>query len=241
MSDGIDYVEIEQNLSEVAVALFAPATVAVLLQRIVDLAALAVDGCDAAGMFSAVAGDLATVAASDMLVHEVDAIQLRATEGPCLEAATSGGAVYAADLLDERRWPTFASAAVEAGVRSVLALALPGPLPSALNLYGRLPNAFAPTDRGQGQLFATLAQLALNAAQTAEAENDQIQNLHEALQSREMIGRAQGILMEREQITAEQAFDVLRRASQRMNVKLREVATALVQTRESSALPEPGS
>jgi hypothetical protein len=237
VSDGTGFLDVERNLSEVALALFAPATVAVMLQRIVDLAALAVEGCDAAGMFVTEDGAVVTVAASRDVVRVLDGIQIETSEGPCLEAAATGVAVYAPDLLEERRWPAFAPAAVREGVRSVLALALPGPRPSALNLYAELPNAFAPTDRGQGQLFATLAQLALDAAQTAAVGSDQVHNLHQALESREMIGRAQGILMEREKITAEQAFDVLRRASQRMNVTLREVATALVETGESPPVP----
>ena len=104
---------------------------------------------------------------------------------------------------------------------------------SALNLYAKLPHAFGATDRAQGQLFATLARLALDSAEERAADDKRAGNLTEALRTSELIGQAQGILMERERITADQAFDVLRRASQHMNIKLRDVAETLVETGES--------
>ena len=91
-------------------------------------------------------------------------------------------------------------------------------------------------------MFATLAGLALDSAQERAADDERVANLTEALRTRELIGQAQGILMERERITADQAFDVLRRASQHMNIKLREVAETLVATGESPlAAPPPAS
>ena len=91
-------------------------------------------------------------------------------------------------------------------------------------------------------MFATLAGLALDSAQERAADDERVANLTEALRTRELIGQAQGILMERERITADQAFDVQRRASQHMNIKLREVAETLVATGESPlAAPPPAS
>ena len=91
-------------------------------------------------------------------------------------------------------------------------------------------------------MFATLAGLALDSAQERAADDERVANLTEALRTRELIGQAQGILMERERITADQAFDVLRRASQHMNIKLREVAETLVETGESPlAAPPPAT
>ena len=119
----------------------------------------------------------------------------------------------------------------------MIAYSLSAGRPSALNLYSRLPAAFGATDRAQGQLFATLARLALDFAEERASDERRTGNLIEALRTRELVGQAQGILMERERITADQAFDVLRRASQHMNIKLREVAATLVETGES---PETG-
>lgn len=225
--------ELENSFSQVALELFASGTVEGTLQRIVELAERTVDGCDGAGVFVIHDGDARTAAASNPLVVALDRIQIGADEGPCVDASRRGTTFYAADLADDPRWPTFGVAAVAAGVRSVLAYSLSAERLSALNLYARLPAAFGATDRAKGQLFATLARLALDAAEERAAGEKRAGHLNEALRTRELIGQAQGILMERERVTADQAFDVLRRASQHMNIKLREVALALVETGES--------
>ncbi len=229
-------VDLERNFSAVALALFASGSVTDTVQRIVDLAQATVDGCEAAGIVVVDAGQATTAAASDPLVVTLDQMQIDAGEGPCLDAAITGAAFYAEDLVDDRRWPIFGPQAVEVGIRSVLAYSLPGTQLSALNLYARLPVAFGANSRAQGLLFATLAGIALGSATEREADERRAGNLHEALRTRELIGQAQGILMERERIGAEAAFDVLRQASQHMNVKLRDVAETLVETGER---PEP--
>lgn len=241
MSHADRLVDLESSFSEVALALFQAGTVGGTLQRIVDLAERAVDGCEAAGILLVDDGKITTASASSELVVVVDQMQIDAAEGPCLDASTRRTTVYADDLIDDPRWPTFAPPAVAAGVRSVLAYPLSAGRPSALNLYAGLPAAFGATDRAQGQLFATLAQLALDSAEGRASEERRAGNLVAALRTRELIGQAQGILIERERITGDQAFDVLRRASQHMNIKLREVAETLVETGESPDTgPPPG-
>lgn len=232
-----DDVDLETALSEIAVELFSSPTVQGTLQRIVDLAAGAVEGCHAAGVFVVEDSVASTAAASDPSVVELHRMQIEAGEGPCLDAAVGGSTFYATDLLDDGRWPIFGPLAVEAGIRSILAYALVGDRLRALNLYGQLPAAFGATDRAQGHLFATLATLALDSAERRDAGEHHAVQLTEALKTREVIGQAQGILMERERITADQAFDVLRRASQRMNIKLRDVASNLVDTGEDPGPP----
>jgi GAF domain-containing protein len=238
VSDADKFVDLESSFSHVAVTLFAAGTVKGTLQSIVDLAHHAVDGCEAAGILLEEGGRVITAAASSTLVDVVDRLQIGAREGPCLDASTSKSMFYAADLMDDQRWPTFAPLAVAAGVRSVLAYPLLATRPSALNLYAPLPTAFGATDRAQALLFATLAGLALDSAELRASEERRSGNLIEALRTRELIGQAQGILMERERITGVQAFDVLRRASQHMNVKLREVAETLIETGQS---PDTGA
>jgi GAF domain-containing protein len=208
------------------------------LQRIVDLAERAIDGCEAAGILVVDGDSVTTAAASSALVTVVDKLQIDSGEGPCLHASNQRSTVYADDLIGDPRWPKFGPAAVSAGVRSVLAYSLLTDRPSALSMYARLPAAFGATDRAQGQLFATLARLAIESAEKRASDESKAGNLTEALRTRELIGQAQGILMERERITADQAFDVLRRASQHMNIKLREVAETLVDTGES---PDTGA
>jgi len=100
-----------------------------------------------------------------------------------------------------------------------------------------MPAAFGATDRAKGLIFATLAGIALDTAEQRADDEKRYDNLHQALRTRELIGQAQGILMERERITGDQAFDVLRRASQHLNIKIREVARTLIETGETPAHP----
>jgi len=229
--------ELEATIAEVALALFSPGTVAGTLQQIVELAVLTVDGCDAAGICLVDGEQVTTPTHSDPMVVELDRLQFQTNEGPCLDAISIGGALYAADLADDPRWPHFGPAATATGIRSLLALPLSTERPSSLNLYARLPAAFGATDRAKGHIFATLAGLALGSAFHREDDEKKDANFDEALRTRELIGQAQGILMERERITADQAFDVLRRASQYLNVKLKEVAQTLVETGETPPTP----
>jgi hypothetical protein len=110
----------------------------------------------------------------------------------------------------------------------------------ALNLYARYPRAFGVIDRGRGLLLASLAGLAFTTALAHEEEERKATQLHAALATREMIGQAQGILMERERVSSDQAFDILRRASQHLNLKLRAVAQSLVDTGERPDTGRPG-
>jgi AmiR/NasT family two-component response regulator len=140
---------------------------------------------------------------------------------------------YADDLDNDLRWPRFAPQASAAGMRSMLALPLTAyGLHGALNLYARYPAAFGVVDRAKATILASLAGLALSAAHSHEDEERRADSLHVALSTRETIGEALGILMERERITADQAFDILRRASLHLNIKLQEVAQNLVDTGE---------
>jgi GAF domain-containing protein len=197
-----------------------------------------IEGCDYAGIFVLEGGQVTTPVQTDPLVVQMEASQLRTETGPCLDAIAQGLPIYAEDLAVDPRWPSFGREAVAIGVRSVLALRLAsdGTI-GALNLYARYPSAFGAVDRAKGLVLAGLAGIALSLAQARDEDVRQAENLRNALVTRELVGQAQGILMERERITAEQAFDILRRASQHLNVKLREVAQDVVDTGER---PETG-
>jgi GAF domain-containing protein len=164
-------------------------------------------------------------AASSPLPVRIDALQEEIGEGPCLESAWEQHTVLVPDLATEPRWPRFSARASELGVRSMLAFQLyvDGDNLGALNLYSEQADAFDDRSVVVGELFAAHAAVAYSAAQRESA-------LERALVSRELVGQAQGILMERSRLTAEQAFAELQRASQRRNVKLAEVARRLVET-----------
>jgi GAF domain-containing protein len=220
------------------VGLFSADSAQDALDQVVGLAVTTIEGCDFAGIFLLRGDSVTTPVCSDSVVIEIDALQHSTGEGPCLDALSAASAVYAEDLGDDLRWPTFGPEAVAQGMRSLLAipLVLDG-APGALNLYARYPRAFGVIDRGRGLLLAALAGLAFTAARAHEEEERKSTQLHAALATREMIGQAQGILMERERISPDQAFDILRRASQHLNLKLRVVAQSLVDTGER---PETG-
>jgi hypothetical protein len=223
--------EVAAGIDGVASALFSAGTVAGTLQQVVDTAASTIDGCDLAGIFIVAAGEVATLTHSDPSIVEIDALQRETDEGPCLDALATGTAVYARDLIDDARYPRYGPRAAAAGMRSVLAFPLQlEDTRGALNLYARLPDAYGATDRAKGAILTALAAVAVGSAVERHDDEERLANLQNALQTRDIIGQAKGILMERERITAEQAFDMLRRASQHLNEKLRDVAQGIVDT-----------
>ena len=232
--------ELTDSFSETAGALFSADSVGDTLQRVVNLAVETIDGCDFAGIFLLDSDVVTSPAHTDPVVVDVDALQHRYGEGPCLDAIALGDTRYADDLLDDPRWPRFGPEASALGIRSALGLSLSanGSV-GALNLYARHPGAFGVIDRARGLILSALAGLALTAAEAHDDEERRLDNLQAALATRLVIGQAQGILMERDRITPEQAFEVLRRASQHLNIKLRVVAQDLVDTGESPPTGQP--
>jgi GAF domain-containing protein len=225
--------ELSRNVSETAEVLFTAGTVSDTLSSVVDLAVATIDGCDFAGIFLLQGEGVTTPAHTDPLVIAIDALQQSVREGPCLDAIAHRLVFYAEDLSTDLRWPKFAAEATSIGIRGVLALPISADEQlGAVNLYARLPIAFGVVDRAKAAILASLAGLALSAAQSHEDEERRALSFQAALRTREIIGEALGILMERERITADQAFVVLRRASQHLNIKLREVAQHLVDTGE---------
>jgi GAF domain-containing protein len=231
--------ELSFNVSETAQTLFSAGSFTHTLASVVELAEATIEGCDFAGIFL-VEGDVVTTPArTSPTVTQIDALQHQTGEGPCLDAIRHRLVFYADDLGSDLRWPNFAPQATAAGIRSVLALPLSSDTQrGVLNLYATYPAAFGVVDRAKAAILASLAGLALSAAHSQEDQDRRAENLQAALITRQIIGEALGILMERERISGEQAFDILRRASQHLNIKLREVAQQLVDTGED---PDTGS
>ena len=223
-----------EKFAQMARSLLAERDVQHTLQKICDLAVETIDGCDHAGISFLKGKKVETPAASDDVPRTVDAIQYETSEGPCLDAIRENEVFESGDLGRERRWPQFASRAQrETGVTSMLSFRLfvEGDTLGALNLYSKAPDAFDEKSRTVGLVFAAHAAVGLFGAMH-EAQ------MEEALQSRDLIGQAQGMIMAREGVDAEEAFDMLRRASQRLNLKLRDVAGGIV---KSSGAPPPST
>jgi ANTAR domain/GAF domain len=162
-------------------------------------------------------------AATGELPAQVDAIQEETQQGPCMDAAYQQQTVRVDNLATEDRWPLFAQRASATGAASMLSLQLyvEGDNLGALNLYARTPNAFTDESEQVGLLFAAHAAIAYAAVRTET-------QLTQALISRDVIGQAKGILMERYKISSERAFLLLTRVSQTSNRKLHDVADELV-------------
>lgn len=230
--------DLAEDFAGIARALYSAHTVEETLRRTVTLSVTAVDGCSGAGISFVQGDEIITPVWTEPKVLEVDTMQYTTGEGPCLDAITDGDSVYAEDLLVDVRWPSFGPMAAEAGMRSLLSFCLFGEATlGALNLYSPFPRAFGATGRAEALIFAAHAGVALAAATQVEdahkalaVETKRLRDLHGALASRQVIGRAEGVLMNRELITADQAFDLLRRASQGLNIKLRQVAQHVVDT-----------
>ncbi len=183
-----------------------------------------------------------TLASSDALTKQVDQLQYEHGEGPCLDTLSSGVPNSIPDTATEQRWPSFCADAHAQGVRSCLSLPLKSPtgVVGAYNLYSTHPDGF------QQKMWPQLEGLAGNAAgalAVAVKLADQAQlseDLRQALTSRSVIDQAIGIIMAQQRCDASAAFDMLRRASQNRNIKLREVAAEIVEA-VAGHPPEPGT
>jgi transcriptional regulator with GAF, ATPase, and Fis domain len=216
-------VELARVFAEIARTLLAEETLPATLIKICSMAVTTVDGCDHAGITLVQARAVSTEGASDDVPERVDAVQYETGEGPCLDAIRDHEVFQTDDLAEESRWPNFAQRAVdETGVHSMLCFRLfaESDTMGALNLYSKQTSAFADEAREVGAVFAAHAAVAMSSAKEHE-------QMEAAIQSRDVIGQAKGMLMAREGITEDAAFNLLRRASQRLNMKLRDVAEAV--------------
>jgi transcriptional regulator with GAF, ATPase, and Fis domain len=194
------------------------------LVGIVQAAVSLIPGCDE-GSISVVHArrQIRSQAASGELPRLVDALQEQTGQGPCLDAIYTQQTVQVPDMASEPRWPEFAARAAQAGAGSMLSFQLyvQGDTLGSLNLYGRRAGAFGEESEHTGVLFAAHAAVAFDAARTKSG-------LTRSVATRQAIGQAQGILMERHRLTADQAFALLIRTSQHANVKLRDLAEQVV-------------
>lgn len=210
-------------LAEAARGVAANPDVQEALQSVVDLAMASCECCGASVTLVRTTGGAETTATSGELIEQADNLQYKFDEGPCLRAAEQGGAYLIVDTATDPRWPVWGPAVAEMGLRSVLSIHLftDARVLGALNLYYTGIEEFADDEVETAKVVAAHASVALA---RLRSERD----LWRAIDSRHLIGQAQGILMERYRLTPEKAFAVLRRQSQQHNIKLHEVAGTLV-------------
>lgn len=209
-----------ETFAEVARALLEERDMTETLQRIVELAVEHLEGCEYAGISYVEHRRITSPASSNDIPRTVDEIQAEVDEGPCLDAIREHEVFRTPDLSAESRWPQFSKRAhEETGITSILSLRLfsEADTMGALNLYSTRPDAFDDSAVALGAIFATHAAVAMRSAKR-EA------NLERKAQTRDLIGRAKGIVMSLEHVSEDKAFELLVEASQRLNVKLVDVA-----------------
>ncbi len=196
---------------------------------IVSGATRLVDGCDHASIMLRHGGDrFATVSASDDVARMVDALERQYQDGPCVDAIVDESPQMDPDLMTASQWPAFARAVLRetpvrgaAGFRIVAA----GTKVGALNLFSDRAGAFTDESANQGMVLASFAAIAISAVQNQVRAD----TLAHGLDSNREIGKAIGLMMAFHKIPDTEAFELLRRTSQDMNIKLTEVARKVVQ------------
>jgi hypothetical protein len=225
MSTQLLPVHLADTITEVAASIEPPIDVDETLRRITTAAAGTVPGTDEASIsLTHDDGRIETLAPTDALVVEADRLQYELGQGPCLNATLEQAVVSVADLATDPRWPLYGPRVAELGFQSQIAFQLRAHhdhVRGALNLYAHRPQSFDGASIPVGAMFAGQIALAMGWARHEET-------LNEALASREVIGQAVGIVMERYRIDAGRAFAFLVRTSRDGNVKLRDIARDIV-------------
>jgi len=194
------------------------------MQAVLDMA-VQTGPCDAATITFLSAGKtIETIAASDDRVRKADELQYATGEGPCLDAVWTDGVFVVPNLLADGRWPDWATRAAELGIASSISVHLfTNAALGSLNMYSLAPREFTDTDIENARVIAAQASVVVAYGRAQE-------NLWRAIDARNLIGQAQGMLMQRYGLTGEKAFAVLRRYSQHHNIKLTVLAEQLTTT-----------
>jgi anti-anti-sigma factor len=213
------------------------------LRLVVALARATVGGADGVSVSLRRHGHLATVAASDQTISDMDASQYATGEGPCVDASVDGRWFHAESLDTETRWPAFTPRAQALGINAILSspLLAEGRPFGALNIYSRTAMAFAPKDQELASVLAAEASLMLTSAGVDVTDEQLSSRRNEALGTRRLIAQAEGVIMEREGVEADDAYSMLCDYSRRSNRPFRERAEDVVaSTKRPQFDPEPG-
>lgn len=212
-----------------------------VLQRLVEIAKDGVPGADEVSI-TLVRDDLPwTAAYTGQLALDADELQYERGYGPCIEAGMSGTLLRVDDMRAEPRWPDYAAHVVPRGVLSSLSVPLPlqTEVLGAMNCYARTPGAFDDRSAEVGVELAGHIAVAVVNAMGYQGAAELAEHMQAAMASRATIEQAKGIIMAQNRCDAEEAFNVLRRASQGRNVKVRDLAKDLVASVATRPAPRP--
>ena len=216
--------QLANTFAQVARTLLAELDLDTILRKIVAVAVSEIDACESAGIELIEKRVIRPVAASSKMARRISEVQNEVGEGPCLSAIEEHETFRTDDLERDERWPAFAARArTDTDVRSILGFRLfaEEDTMGALNLYSSRANAFDGQALATGSILAAHAAIAMSWAREREY-------MQAAIESRDVIGQAKGLLMARRNITGDAAFELLREASQRLNVKVHRVAEQVI-------------
>jgi GAF domain-containing protein len=234
---------VDQLLRELARVSLVDRTLTDVLSEITRIAARGIPGAESASI-TLVRDDAAFTAAHEgEMSLAADEMQYERGHGPCMDAGRGGVVLRVDDMTTEVRWPDYVARVAEIGVRASLSVPLPyqGSSIGALNVYSTQVAAFAtPAALEAGLEVAEVVAVAVANADAQAKLEEQALHMRRAMESRAVIEQAKGVLMAQRRIDADQAFEVLREASQRYNRKLRDIATGIVAGTQGAAAPRPG-
>ncbi|BCQ09848.1 hypothetical protein JMUB5695_03298 [Mycobacterium heckeshornense] len=193
-------------------------------------ATLIVPGCDHASLLLRRNGGYVTVGASDRIAQQIDDLELSVGDGPCLDAIEEETPQIEPDLTTPSQWPELAARLVaETPVRGAMGfrILVDRRKTGALNLFSDTANRFNTESAGRAIVLAAFASVAINAI----AQGEDAATLRRGLLSNREIGKAIGMLMLLHKFSEREAFDLLRRYSQDLNIKLADVARAVIENR----------
>lgn len=196
-------------------------------------ATLLVPGCDHASLMLVNRGKPVTVAATDQVARTIDDIERATGEGPCLDAIENEAAQIEPDFLEPSAWPALARGVVtRTPVRGAMGfrLMLDQKKVGAINLFSDTPGAFDSETADHAIMLTAFAAVTVSAILAGEEAN----TLRRGLESNREIGKAIGLLMAMHDVTDDQAFEMLRKTSQDMNVKIAALATSVVEAHKRS-------
>jgi GAF domain-containing protein len=231
-------VHVEEILRELSRVVLVDRALNDVLTDVTRIAAQGIPGAEATSI-TLLRGEKAfTAAHHGEMALAADELQYEQGYGPCMDAGRGGVLLRVDDMRTEQRWPDYVARVQQTGVRSSLSVPLPyqGSWIGALNNYSTKPAAFAsPESLRAGLDVAEVVAVAVANADAHHQLGEQARNMRVAMESRAVIEQAKGVLMAQRHVDAEQAFEILREASQRYNRKLRDIALGIVESTREGA------
>jgi hypothetical protein len=226
-------VPVQELLRDLSRIVVAGRTLSDVLAEIVNVAAKGIPGAESTSITIVRGEDAFTAAHSGDMALAADELQYERGYGPCMDAGRANVVLRVTDMATETRWPDYAPRVLEVGVRSSMSVPLPyqGSSIGALNVYSTKVGAFESDEALHAgvQVAEAVAVAVVNADAHAQVI-DQAHHMRRAMESRAVIEQAKGVLMAQRGVDAQQAFDILRDASQRYNRKLRDIAAGIVES-----------